>query len=159
MLAAWYEDLAVSAPETKQASGTPFMISMIYPSVTEGTMLCNFADVAKSIPSLRPSDDDELKTSSTESQKEKEKRKSAVTKRDYLEAAADLMTDVQVSLSPENMGWKHMLTNACIGFRSRPTAAWTSEKRPNCKLVRRRLQSIAASHICLQISSTVFWIK
>lgn len=49
------------------------------------------------IPSLRPSDDEESKSGSTESSKEKEKRKNAVTKRDYLEAAADLMTDVQVS--------------------------------------------------------------
>ena len=49
-----------------------------------------------SIPSLRPSEDEESKVGSSESSKEKEKRKAAVTKRDYLEAAADLMTDVQV---------------------------------------------------------------
>ncbi|KAG7529685.1 hypothetical protein FFLO_05491 [Filobasidium floriforme] len=73
MLASWYEELAASAPETNNQPTKP-----------------------TAIPSLRPSDDEESKAGSTESSKEKGKRKNAVTKRDYLETAADLMTDVQV---------------------------------------------------------------
>jgi hypothetical protein len=60
-------------------------------------LILDFSAKPTTIPSLRPSDDEESKAGSTESSKEKEKRKNAVTKRDHLEAAADLMSDVQVS--------------------------------------------------------------
>lgn len=95
MLASWYEHLAASAPETNTQPGQSKSASV----KTLHSLMFETLSTAKptSIPSLRPSDDEESKAGASESSKEKEKRRTAVTKRDYLEAAADLMTDVQVS--------------------------------------------------------------